>query len=230
MNRAAKGGWEFLEQGNRHGFTWNPASGCSISNCAVKQRGACWAEKIVKRLGHICPECPTFKPHIHWSKLNEPMRMKKSAIITPVSTGDLFGLAQEDTERILTVIKSAWWHTFAILTKAPQNAHKFGWFPKNVWFGVSVNEQADVWRLDELQRIDALSGIKWAIFEPLYSEIDHDFSFLNWIIIGAQSRPEFQPDMDWVNSILDNAPNVPIYMKSNLNWAPMRREYPKVKR
>lgn len=226
MNRAGKGGWEFLEQGERHGFTWAPASGCDVVGCAVRKKGVCWAEKIVKRLGRVCPECPTFRPHMHWDRLDAPLRMKKPAIITPVSTGDLFGLPWQFTARIIEVIKKADQHIFATLTKVPQNAHRFNPFPENLWFGVSVNEQSDVWRLDELKKIDA--KLKWAIFEPLYSKIDYDLSFLDWIIIGAQTRPEFQPDMDWVNGILDSALNVPIYMKSNLNWTPMRKEWPMV--
>lgn len=227
MNRAKGGGWEFLEQGERHGFTWSGGSGCNVMDCAVRKKGVCWAEKIVKRLGRFCPECPTFHPHLHLHKLNEPLKMNKPSIITPVSTGDLFGLGQKRTSLILDIIRQANWHTFATLTKAPQNAHVFNHFPENVWFGVSVNEQVDVWRLDELKKIDA--KIKWAIFEPLYSKIDYDLSFLDWIIIGAQSRPDFQPDMDWVDEILNQAKRheIPVYMKKNLDWSYYLREFPK---
>lgn len=217
-----------MEQGDKHGFTWNAASGCNIMDCAVRKRGACWAMNVVKRLGRFCPQCPTFEPHMHFNKLDEPLKMKRPAIITPVSTGDLFGLTSINTGLIFITIVKASWHTFALLTKAPQNAHIFNPFPENVWFGVSVNEQADVWRLDELKKIEAKT--KWAIFEPLYSGIDYDLSFLDWIVIGAQTRPEFQPDAEWVKGILNqaNLHKIPVFMKGNLRWPNHRREWPEV--
>ena len=226
MNRAKDGGWAFLEATGLPGYTWNPASGCSISDCAVRERGACWAERIVKRLGRFCPLCPTFEPHIHFDRLEEPLKLKKPAVITPVSTGDLFGLGWLITKPILQAIWRAPWHTFAILTKAPQNAARYI-FPENVWFGVTVNESADVWRLDILQGIHA--SIRWAIFEPLYSAVDYgDLSWLDWIVIGPQTRPELQPEREWVQGILDAAPGVPGWMKEGLDWGPLRREVPKL--
>lgn len=229
MNRAKGGGWEFLEVTGLPGFTWNPASGCNILDCAVRRRGVCWAEKIVKRLGHICSLCPSFIPHMHDgtrgtpNRLDEPLKRKKRAVITPVSTGDLFGLPHKMMAVILDIIEQASWHIFPILTKAPQNARLFR-YPSNVWFGVTVNEQADTWRLDKLRKIEA--PIRWAIFEPLYSAIDYDLSWLDWIVIGPQTRPELQPEKAWVQSILDNAPSVSIFMKSTLRWSPKRRERP----
>lgn len=232
MNRAKGGGWEFLEVTGLPGFTWTPASGCSGEGCAVRARGVCWAEKIVKRLGHICPLCPTFKPHMHDGsqgtpdRVKEPLQRRGSAVITPVSTGDLFGLPVHMTSKILNVIEAAAWHTFAVLTKMPQSAHRFSPYPDNVWFGVTVNEQADTWRLDELTEIEA--PVRWTIFEPLYSAIDHDLSWLDWIVIGPQTRPEMQPKRAWIQSILDNAPGVPVFMKSTLEWDPKRREGPRL--
>jgi len=224
MNRAKGGGWEFLEVTGCPGYTWNPASGCDNLNCAVRKRGVCWAEKIVKRLGHVCHWCPSFRPHMHLDRLFEPFQLKKPAVITPVSTGDLFGLPSHMTRNIMDTVKGASWHTFATLTKMPQNAHKFSPFPENVWFGVTVNEQEDTWRLDELREIEA--PVRWVIFEPLYSAIDHDLSWLDWIVLGPQTRPELQPKKEWVQSVLDNAPEVPIFMKSTLDWTPKRRDGP----
>lgn len=229
MNRAKVGGWEFLDSmmPPRLGFTWSPASGCNITDCAVRKRGVCWAEKTVKRLGQFCPLCPGFRPHLHDgtrgtpNRLHEPLDRKKPSVITPVSTGDLFGLPYKMTQRILDVIEEASWHIFPTLTKAPQHA----WFhlnvPDNIRFGVTVNEQADTWRLDYARKCFSKT---WAIFEPLYSPIDYDLSFLDWIVIGHQTNPEVQPEEEWVQSILDNAEGVPVFMKSNLRYWPLRRE------
>jgi len=218
----------------RLGFTWNPASGCNnLWGCAVRRRGACWAERIVKRLGRVCPLCPTFEPHLHDgrggtpNRLSEPLRRKRPSTITPVSTGDLFGLPRPMTYWIMETVWSSPWHLYALLTKLPHRARLFR-YPDHVWFGVTVNEQNDVWRLYELERIEV--AFRWAIFEPLYSAIDRDLSFLDWIVIGPQTRPTLQPRREWVQSILDNAPDVPVFMKPTLDWSPRREESPRVKR
>lgn len=158
-------------------------------------------------------------------RLMEPFFRKKPSVITPVSTGDLFGLHFDQSDTILAKTLEADWHIFAILTKLPQNAHDFSPFHKNIWFGVTVNEQPDTWRLDELREIEA--PVRWTIFEPLYSAIDYDLSWLNWIVIGPQTGPLLQPEKSWVQSVLDNAPNVPVFMKTTLDWSPKRREPPK---
>lgn len=205
-------------------FTWNAASGCRGVGCAVWEK--CWARRQVKRLGRFCPKCPTFEPHMHMDRLNEPLQVKKPAKIFPVSTGDLFGLEPAQISMILDVIERVSWHTFQPLTKQPQNARSFSPFGSNVWFGVSVNQQGDTWRLDELQKIEA--PIRFAYFEPLYSAIDYDLSFLNWIVIGAQTRPNLQPQPEWVQDILDQADenNIPVLTKSNLEWAEKFKEFP----
>lgn len=228
MNRAKGGGWEFLEYlaPPRLGFTWSAGSGCDVQ-CSVRTRGVCWAEKIVKRLGRFCPLCPGFRPHLHDgtrgtpNRLHEPLNRKKPSVITPVSTGDLFGLEPAQTEAILSVVRKASWHIFAILTKAPDRA-ACEEYPDNVAFGVTVNEQADTWRLEELEAIKA--RWRWAIFEPLYGPVDYDFTFLDWIIIGHQTKPEIQPEGAWVEGILERAPGVPVFMKSSLRYEPFRRE------
>lgn len=230
MNRASGGGWEFLDYFSppRKGFTWSAGSGCLL-DCAVRDRGVCWAEKIVKRLGHFCPHCPSFKPHLHDglngtpNRLYEPLKRKIPSVIAPMSTGDLFGLPYPMKEIVLDVIEEASRHIFLMLTKAPHRAWPYK-FPDNAWFGVTVNHQDDVWRLDTTRR-NVLTR-RWVICEPLYSAIDYDLTWLDWIVIGPQSRPEVQPEKDWVDSILNNAEGVPVFMKSSLDYSPKRRERP----
>ena len=207
-------------------FTWTPASGCRGTGCAVWK--VCWAKRQVKRLGRFCPECPTFIPHMHMDRLKEPLEVKKPYKIFPVSTGDLFGLEPSQTRMIVDVMEQASWHTFQTLTKQPQNAQAFNPFPKNVWFGISVNQQSDTWRLDELRRID--TQVKFGYFEPLYSAINYDLSFLDWIVLGAQTRPNRQPQPEWVQGILDQADknSIPVLIKNNLAWPDRLKEFPEV--
>lgn len=232
MNRAKGGGWEFLEVTGRPGYTWSCGSGCTGHGCACYLKGVCWAQRIVKRLGHICPLCPNFKPHVHDgtqgtpNRLSEPRYLKKPAVITPMSTGDLFCLPYNDVLKILDIIRVASWHIFAIFTKMPRVARQFNPYPENVWFMITVNGQGDVWRLDRLEKIKA--PIRGAIFEPLYGPVRYDLSWLDWIIIGPQTKPILQPDKAWVQGIIDNAPGVPVFMKSTLAGDPKMRRGPQI--
>jgi protein gp37 len=220
MNPVKRGsGWEHLLEiarieGLDRAFTWNPAVGCYGFGCEVKARGVCWAEKMAKRFGW------SFEPHLIPERLDEPLRARKPAVITPVSMGDLFGLKREDFEKIYSVFWNAGWHKYAILTKLPMNtakyyAAKYYWGLDNIWFGVTINSQKDVWRLEFLSdEIDAPR--KYCLFEPLYGPIDFDLSWLDLIVVGPQNYPLVQPKREWVESVVRNAGNAKVFFKSNL--------------
>jgi len=213
MNRVRKGsGWEHLLEiarieGLDKAYTWNPAIGCNNLDCEVRKRGKCWAMMLAKRFGW------SFEPHMIPGRLSEPVKLHCPAVITPVSMGDLFGLEPLDTWKILWVCESCIWHKFAILTKLPQNAKEYS-FNKNFWFGVTVNSQKDVWRLDLLQEIDCKK--KYVLFEPLYEPIDYPLDWLDLIVIGPQNYPTVQPKPEWIESIIHNAKGAPVYFKSKL--------------
>ena len=154
----------------------------------------------------------------------EAFSFKKPAVITPVSTGDLFGLYPYQTDIVLTKTLEAKQHIFALLTKLPQNAYRLSPFHRNIYFGVTVNQQSDLWRLDELKKIQA--PVKYTLFEPLYSAIDYDLSFLDWIVIGPQTRPALQPRGCTSPVPLDNAGDTPVFMKATLEWSPKQRQGP----
>jgi protein gp37 len=145
--------------------------------------------------------------------MEEPIGVE-GAVITPVSMGDLFGQKPEDIKEVLRVVEYCPEHVFAILTKLPQHALQYSPYPINVWFGVTVNSQADVWRLDVLRKIEAPR--KYCLFEPLYGEISYSLDFLDLIVIGPQTKPTLQPRAEWVKSVLKNAPGVHVFMKSTL--------------
>ena len=217
MNRVRLGsGWEHLIEiarleGLRRAYTWNPARGCSNVDCEVRKRGKCWAMKMAKRFGW------DFTPRLIPERLGEPVKLLEPSVITPVSMGDLFGLEAEHVSKIMAAIQVAHWHTYALLTKLPQRAvgrH----YPENVWFGVTVNTQADAWRLDVLRKIDAPK--KYCLFEPLYGPIDCDLSWLDLIVIGPQNYPLVQPDPSWVKGVVDRAGGARVFFKSNLKVVP----------
>jgi protein gp37 len=217
MNPVKRGsGWEHLLEiarieGVDRAFTWNPAVGCHGFDCEVKARSVCWAEKMAKRFGW------SFIPHLVPERLDEPKKLRKPAVITPVSMGDLFGLAEWQTNVILNAMRLYNHHVYAILTKLPGNASVFNEKFKDgrIWFGVTVNSQKDVWRLEILRnKIDAPK--KYCLFEPLYGEIDFDLSWLDLIVIGPQNYPTVQPKKEWVERVVRNAGNAKVFFKSNL--------------
>jgi protein gp37 len=225
MNRVKAGsGWEHLLEiasieGLDRAYTWNPAVGCHGIGCEVRKRGKCWAEKMAKRFGW------SFEPHLIPKRLSEPLKVREPAVITPVSMGDLFGLEVDHVNRILAVTKLAHWHVYAVLTKMPQLASKNfcqqGFFNGNYWFGVTVNDQKDVWRLEILKDIEAEK--KYCLFEPLYGPIDYDLSWIDLIVIGGESRAGkvYPPPKDWVDHLVKRAEanNVQVFIKTSLKNA-----------
>jgi len=218
LNRVRLGsGWEHLLEiarieGITSAFTSNPYGGCHGVGCEVRRRGRCWAEwYALKRL-----KWKSFEPQPRnpLRKFRKWFDRRKPAVITPVSMGDLFGLRLEYTADVMQCVRNCDRHVFALLTKLPQNALVFNPYPRNVWFGVTVNFQPDVWRLALLQKIDASK--KYVLFEPLYGPIDYDLSWLDLIVIGPQTKPMLQPKKEWVESILNNASRVHVFMKTTL--------------
>jgi protein gp37 len=95
-----------------------------------------------------------------------------------------------------------------------------GGLPKNLWFGVSVTKQEDVWRLDSLRNSLPDTVHKFVSFEPLHEEIDADLREIEWVIIGAESgnrNDKIVPESVWIKDIYDATFNrdIPIFIKDN---------------
>jgi len=143
---------------------------------------------------------------------------------------DLFGIGipEEWTRRVLDVIKSNPQHRFYLLTKQPQNLIKFSPFPPNCYVGVTATN-AKMFK----QAIEGLSDIKAKIkyvsLEPMLERIYHELyicqdmvdelvTYVDWVIIGAQTKPYKPPKIEWVSEIVracDKA-GVPVFLKDNL--------------
>jgi len=230
MNRT-KIEWVINKDGTR-GFTWNPVVGCYGVGCSVRK--VCWAREFAKRTAHLCynPKIHyDFIPHPHFERLNEPLRRKKPSGIFPVSMGDWLGVQIHYTRKVYEVMKKAEWHRFLTLTKQIQNLRitlaKEIFIPEHIWIGITVNSQKDIWRLEKLREICHYAHT-FVSFEPLYSEIDYALYFVDWIIIGAQTRPNLQPKKEWVEKLIDEADyyGIPVFLKDNLEWDNKRQEIP----
>lgn len=122
--------------------TWNPVLGC-VHHC----RG-CYAEALhTKRHiallnGKQVPERyrkPFTEPQIFMQFLNDPYKLKKSAVIFVCSMGDLMGkiISKDWIMAVKNVMSDNRQHIFMLLTKNPERYNEFV-FSENVWIGASI--------------------------------------------------------------------------------------------
>jgi len=209
-------------------LTWNPTAGCSGFGCAVGKN--CWAYNIAKRNILKCELCRSFVPHVHFERFDEPLKRKKPARIGVSFMGEFFDTEISEWVRasIKMRMEEAYWHTFFVLTKQPQNIDLDEPLPRNLWLGVSVNRKEDLWRIEILKQTEA--KVKAVSFEPLYEDLGKiNLKNIDWVIIGAQTKPIFEPKEEWVQNLVFEATiqQIPIFLKNNLNHANPIQHYPK---
>lgn len=212
-------------------FTWNPIVGCNGIGCAVSQN--CWARNQAKRQKHQCKYglCYSFTPHAHYERFTQPLKRKKPSRIGVCFMGDFYDIdiSESVRARLKVIMLKASQHQFLVLTKQPQNILT-GINPSNLAIGVSVNNNQDLWRLDVLRQVETTCRV--VSFEPLYERLkDVDLTNIDWIIIGAQTRPTKIPEMEWIGEItsLGIINDIPVFHKNNLNLPDTIRlqEFPK---
>jgi protein gp37 len=170
-----------------------------------------------------CLNCYDFRPHYHFERFKQPLTVKKPSRIGVGFMGDLFDSAFSISfhQQIFSVMAQAYQHTFICLTKQSGNmlnfVEKWVGVPSNVWLGVSVNRKEDLRRIGDLRATDA--AVKFVSFEPLYEDLGAvDLSGIDWVIIGAQTRPNMQPTFEAVKSLISQAQAVgaKVFLKNNL--------------
>ncbi len=143
---------------------------------------------------------------------------------------DLFGIGipEEWTENVLGEILRWPQHRFYLLTKQPQNLAKFSPFPDNCWIGVTATNTEMLLQACSALEHPVKAKIKYLSIEPF---LDWSFNWtesylinalkradINWLIIGAQTRPTVYPKIEWVEEIVEAADKagVPVFLKENL--------------
>jgi protein gp37 len=161
-----------------------------------------------------------FKPMTHVDALDIPLHWQKPKTIFVNSMSDLFHerISQSFILRVFDVMRQADWHVFQVLTKRSKRlrklAERLDW-PRNVWMGVTVENEDYVDRLDDLYATGA--AVKFASFEPLLGPIRYGhIARLDWAIVGGESGPGARPmQADWARILRDRClrSGVPFFFK-----------------
>ncbi len=210
------------------GKSWNPVRGLCpgvYSECAEY----CYARKLYKRYGWD----QTIR--LDEAELNCWMPKNPSRIFVG-STYDLVFAHRREMPRfedsgqqwILWILDKANTynkHTFIFLTKSPYWYPLYR-FPKNCWLGMTVygassyNREIELERFRDFKQMN-VPNLKFISFEPLLRDAlgDEDLKGINWIILGAQTKPNIQPKKEWVDKIIAKAKeaDTKIFIKNNLN-------------
>ena len=175
-------------------FSWNPlAMRCSPISDGCKH---CWHLRAADRLATM----PQFDqevrdayagkrpPLLIESRLNEPLKRKKSSVIGVQFMGDLFhhDIDFEIINRIVSVMCAEKQHQFLVLTKRLDRVLAFvlwledrnadtasaSWWP-NIWWGTSVENQR---RADErIPKLLKVPGKHWLSVEPMLEKVSFDY-------------------------------------------------------
>jgi len=213
------------------GFTWNPIKGLCPMGCSY-----CYARKMYKRFKWD----PTIR--LDRKELDAPLCLKTSSTIFAGSMFELFwgGFSSRRMDAIFNVVQETQQHTYLFLSKNPWRYSELFLFdpfsPKNCWLGASVTsgDDKDRQRLNYLRVLNPnLKPKRFVSFEPLLGDplhgVDDDLLGIDWVIIGAQTQPERQPEEEWVQKILEVASKTgtPVFMKDNLKWPIKIQQFPK---
>jgi protein gp37 len=138
---------------------------------------------------------------------SDPLKWTEAKLIFTCSWSDWFIDEADDWRNAAwDVIRATPQHNYQILTKRPErisghlpNDWGKGW--KNVWLGVSIENQKHVDRAEILRSVPA--HIRFISAEPLLGPIEFvTLNGIHWVITGGESGPNSRSmDLSWVRSI-----------------------------
>jgi protein gp37 len=208
--------------------TINPITGCrNLGNTEICG-DYCYAARIARRLkGRFgYPADDPFQPTFHQDRLQKINR-KRSKTPSRIFLNSMADWLSEDVDpdwirQIIEAVCRNERDLFFVLTKRPERIleqiHCIT-LPENLWWGVSVTKQQDLWRIAALR--DALPAVhKFVSFEPLHGPISPDNEGIEWAIIGEESRNRagrIIPQPAWIAALVSRFPRpIPVFMKKNL--------------
>ena len=208
--------------------TWNPTTGCDRVSPGCDN---CYALTLAKRLqamgsakyqadGDPRTSGPGFKLTLHPEALDLPRSWRQPRVVFVDSMSDLFhpDVPVDFIQQVFAVMTDTPQHTYQILTKRSQRLRKLGQtleWPRNVWMGVSVENDKYRFRIDHLREVPA--AVRFLSLEPLLGPLPRlDLTGVHWVIVGGESGPNARPmDEAWAVDIRDQclATEVPFFFK-----------------
>ncbi len=197
-------------------YTINPVKGLCPKACSY-----CYARAMYKRF--------KWNPEIRYDPDAFKGLPSKPSRVFVGSTIDLFGqwVERDWWHMIMAKCLSRSQHTFMFLTKYPQNLPKK--FPDNCDVGVTATNIHDL-KSATIYLTGISAKVKYISLEPFLSlgiddgELELLESYwlknrIDWLIIGAQTKPTVMPKIEWVKEIVDAADKagVKVFLKDSLN-------------
>jgi protein gp37 len=208
--------------------TWNPTTGCDRISAGCDHCYALTLAKRLKAMGHAKYQNdgdprtsgPGFDLTTHPNALDLPRRWRAPRIVFVNSMSDLFHarVSREFVRDIFQVMADTPRHTYQVLTKRSRRlrlmANELSW-PENVWMGVSVEDENELQRIDDLRSTPA--AIKFLSCEPLLGPLgDIDLTGIDWVIVGGESGSGHRHmDPSWAREIRDQCVDqgIPFFFK-----------------
>lgn len=171
-------------------MTWNPTTGCTKISSGCKN---CYAEVMSRRLKAMGQEkySEGFKLRTHESALQTPYLWSGRKIVFVNSMSDLFHkkVPFDFIQRVFSVMNNTPQHTYQILTKRADRLlelnSELNW-TKNIWMGVSVENEKVLPRIDFLRQTNAKT--KFLSCEPLIGPLPNlNLDRIDWVIVGGES-------------------------------------------
>jgi len=187
-------------------LTWNPTTGCTKVSAGCK---FCYAEVMTRRLKAMGQEKykDGFKKvRVHPKTLEIPYTWSKPQIVFVNSMSDLFhkDVPLEYIQSVFKVMNENKQHIFQILTKRAERLleiHPQVRWTKNIWMGVSVEDEKVIDRINYLRKTNA--KVKFLSLEPLIGPLKNlNLSKIDWVIVGGESGHNSRPmNEEWVEDI-----------------------------
>jgi len=166
---------------------------------------------------------------LHPEALDEPKAVKEPSMFFVCSMADLFhvDVPFDFIDKVMRTIEKTPQHTYQILTK---RALKMSTYfathpmPKNVWVGITVEDEDAKTRIRHLRDIVKTSrpAVTFLSCEPLLSDLGElDLRGIDWVIVGGESGPKARPmRKEWVLNIKRQCDEqgVPFFFKQWGTW------------
>jgi len=198
--------------------TWNPWIGCT-------------------KVSRGCRNCYMFREQTRWgadptiirrskTTFDAPLKWRDRARVFTCSWSDFFHdrVPIDWLDGAWSIIRRTPHLTYQILTKRPENIRDrlpadWGAGYQNVWLGVTVEDDNNVWRMDSLAVIPA--ACRFVSYEPALGPLPPTFVStysprLRWLIAGGESGPHARlPIESWISNALDQCRKsaIPFFFK-----------------